>query len=100
MEKKNVFVVVYNAEYDCETYNDVYAFDSYEKAHETFVALAKDWFNEDMFNTEFPTTPKVWADGEYDGCYVKFNEGEELNIEEVNNVVNYLHIRVEKLDIQ
>lgn len=94
-----VYALVYKAEFDCEVFDDVYLYDSFEKAHEKFVDIIKDWFNDELFNVEMPKYSIVWSTDEYDGYYHKYREEENLYIEERHNVVNYLSVRVEKLEI-
>ena len=94
-----VYAVIYKAEFNCEEFDDVYLYDTFEKAHDSFVDIAKGWFGEGLFETEMPTESKVWAHGKYYGYYSKYVDEEYLDIEERDNVVNYLSIRVEKLAV-
>ena len=96
-----VFVVNYKAEFDCESYNDVYLYDSFEKAYNCFLDIVTEWFNEDQFNTEFPIdgNSMVWETEEYDGHFSKSNKYASLFIEERHNVVNYLNVSVEEQEV-
>lgn len=99
-----VFALIYKAEFDNEEFDDVYLYDSFEKAHKNFEEIIDGWFTEELFNTDKPVTDTSynslnWHSEEYDGFYTKSPNYEQLYIEETNNVVNYLNVRVEELEV-
>lgn len=94
-----VYALVYKAEFDCETFDDIYVYDSFEKAHKNFTEIVDGWFNEELFNVEMPTNNMIWETEEYEGHYSKYSDSEYLHIEERDNVVNYLSVRVEVCEV-
>lgn len=102
-----VFAVVYKAEFDCEEYDDVYLYDSFEKAHKNFLDIIRGWEDKELFNTKIfgedgeITTTNWDNDDTYNGFYEKSKllNAENFFIEERDNVVNYLHVYVEELEV-
>lgn len=99
-----VFVLSLRAEFDNDEFIDNYVYDSFEKAHKNFEEIIDGWFTEELFNTDIPITDTDyitfnWDSEEYDGFYTKSPRYEQLYIEERDNVVNYLNVRVEELEV-
>lgn len=96
-----VYVLNLVAEFDNDSYNEVYVYDSFEKAHKGFMEVIGEWFNEDLFNTTKPdgNSSKLWENGEYDGHYAKYSNSDYLFIQERDNVVNFLTAYVEEREV-
>ena len=92
-----VFVVVYKAEFDCEEFDDVYVYDTFDKAQDAFNDIIDGWLGEDLFNVEKPTCKHAeWDNEEYYGIYHNdHSRSASFYIEETDNVVNHLSIRIE-----
>lgn len=92
-----VYALVYRGEFNCECYDNVYLYSTFDKAYESFVEIIKDWFdNEDKFNVPIPTENIEWHNDEYTGHYTKTNNSVYLYIEETFNVVNHLSMCIEE----
>lgn len=92
-----VFVVVYKAEFDNEDFDDVYVYDTFDKAKDCFDDLIDGWFDEELFNVEKPTCEHTeWDNENYCGTYYNDHKLAYLYIEETDNVVNHLSVRVER----
>lgn len=94
-----VYVLNHTAEFDNDSYNDVYVYDSFEKAHKNFMEIIEGWFNEDFFKVDMPTSNIVWETDEYEGHYNKYRNSEYLFIEERDNVVNFLNVYIEECEV-
>ena len=96
-----VYVLNIVVEFDNDSYNDVYVYDSFEKAHNSFIEKVGEWFGEDLFNTTKPdgNSSKIWETDEYEGHYAKYPNSDYLFIEERNNVVNFLTAYVEEREV-
>ena len=96
-----VYVLNLVAEFDNDSHNEVYVYDSFEKAHKGFMEVIGEWFNEDLFNTTKPdgNSSKLWENGEYDGHYTKYSNSDYLFIQERDNVVNFLTAYVEEREV-
>lgn len=96
-----VFVVVYKAEFDNEEFDDVYVYDTFDKANDTFVDIIDEWFNKDLFDFEKPKSEDVeWNNDEYIGHYHNDSHNDAyLYIEETNNVANHLSVRIERQNV-
>lgn len=96
-----VYVLNLVAEFDNDSHNEVYVYDSFEKAHKDFMEIIEEWFNEDLFNTTKPdgNSSKIWETDEYEGHYVKHLNGDYLFIEERDNVVNFLTAYVKECEV-
>ena len=96
-----VYVLNLVAEFDNDSHNEVYVYDSFEKAHKNFMEVIGEWFNEDLFDTTKPdgNSSKLWENGEYDGDYVKYPNGDYLFIEERDNIANFLNAYVEEREV-
>lgn len=96
-----VYVLNLVAEFDNDSHNEVYVYDSFEKAHKDFMEIIEEWFNEDLFNTTKPdgNSSKIWETDEYEGHYVKNLNGDYLFIEERDNVVNFLTAYVKECEV-
>lgn len=96
-----VYVLNLVAEFDNDSHNEVYVYDSFEKAHKDFMEIIEEWFNEDLFNTTKPdgNSSKIWETDEYEGQYVKNLNGDYLFIEERDNVVNFLTAYVKECEV-
>lgn len=91
-----VFVVVFKAEFDGEEFDDVYVYDTFNKAKGTFNEIIDGWFVEDLFNVEKPTCEHTeWNNENYCGTYYNDHKDAYLYIEETDNVVNHLSVRIE-----
>ena len=68
-----VYVLNLVAEFDNDSHNEVYVYDSFEKAHKNFMEVIGEWFNEDLFDTTKPdgNSSKIWETDEYEGHYAK-----------------------------
>lgn len=99
-----VFAVIYKAEFNGEEFDEIYIFNTFEKAHENFIDIVSDWFDEELFNTNAPCYEKdneYWNDDKYNGAYFRHNnDAESIYIEENDNVVNYLNVRIEQHEVQ
>jgi hypothetical protein len=97
-----VFVVVYKAEFDNEEFDDVYVYDTFDKANKTFTDIIDGWLNENLFDVEKPTSEGFeWNDDKYIGFFHKDDYNNAyLYIEETNNVANYLSVRVEHQNVK
>lgn len=97
------YVLRLDYDFDCESNGEVYLYDSFKKAHDAFVELASDWFDEELFNVDKPNFDKLgkteWNDEKYNGFYNSYVNSDYLFIEETNNVVNYLNMSVEEHEI-
>lgn len=100
-----VFAVVYKASFDNEEFDNVYLYDSFEKAHKNFLEIVDGWEDEELFDTKIIDTESgeicatEWDDEKYYGFYSKMTRYEQIYIEERDNVVNYLNVRVEELEV-
>lgn len=96
-----VYVLNLVAEFDNDSHNEVYVYDSFEKAHKDFMEIIEEWFNEELFNTTKPdgNSNKIWDTDEYEGHYVKHLNGDYLFIEERDNVVNFLTAYVKECEV-
>ena len=96
-----VYVLNLVAEFDNDSYNEVYVYDSFEKAHKNFMDIIEGWFDEDFFNTAQPDgkSSKIWETDEYEGHYSKYPKGDYLFIQERDNVVNFLNAYVEECEV-
>ena len=47
-----VFVLHYHAEFDLEEYENIYCYDTFDKAHTNFIDIIRDWEDEELFNTK------------------------------------------------
>ena len=96
-----VYVLNIVVEFDNDSYNDVYVYDSFEKAHNSFIEKVGEWFDEDLLNTTKPdgNSNKIWDTDKYDGDYVKYPNGDYLFIEERDNIANFLNAYVEEREV-
>lgn len=96
-----VYVLNLVAEFDNESYNNVYVYDSFEKAHKDFIENVGQWFSEDLFDTTKPdgNSSKIWETDKYEGHYAKYPSSDYLFIEERDNVVNFLTAYVEEREV-
>ena len=96
-----VYVLNIVVEFDNDSYNDVYVYDSFEKAHNSFIENVGEWFGEDLFNSTKPdgNSNKIWDTDKYDGHYFKSLNGDNIFIEERDNVVNFLCAYVEECEV-
>lgn len=96
-----VYVLNLVAEFDNDSHNEVYVYDSFEKAHKDFMEIIEEWFNEELFNTTKPdgNSSKIWETDEYEGHYAKHLNGDYLFIEERDNVVNFLTAYVKECEV-
>ena len=96
-----VYVLNLVAEFDNDSHNEVYVYDSFEKAHKGFMEIIEGWFNEDLFDTTKPDgdNSKTWETDKYDGDYVKHSNGDYLFIEERDNIANFLTAYVEEREV-
>lgn len=96
-----VYVLNLVAEFDNDSHNEVYVYDSFEKAHKDFMEIIGEWFNEDLFDTTKPdgNSSKIWETDEYEGHYAKYPNSDYLFIQERDNVVNFLTAYVEEREV-
>ena len=96
-----VYVLNLVAEFDNDSHNEVYVYDSFEKAHKDFMEIIEEWFNEELFNTTKPNgnSGKIWETDEYEGHYAKYSNSDYLFIQERDNVVNFLTAYVEEREV-
>ena len=96
-----VYVLNLVAEFDNDSHNEVYVYDSFEKAHKDFMEIIEEWFNEELFNTTKPdgNSGKIWETDEYEGHYAKYSNSDYLFIQERDNVVNFLTAYVKECEV-
>lgn len=92
-----VFVVVYKAEFDCEDFDDVYVYDTFDKAQDAFNDIIDGWIDEELFNVEKPTGKNTeWNDEKYYGLYHNDHSRAYFYIEEKDNVVNNVSVSIRR----
>ena len=100
-----VFVLHYHAEFDLEEYENIYCYDTFDKAHTNFIDIIRGWEDKELFNTKiFGEDGEIcvnnWdSDEVYNGFYAKYSKAENFFLEERDNVCNFIHIYIEECDV-